>query len=166
MWNFFKHKSVCRGLQKAARYSACCMQSERDAKSNRSVIRHPFCKACLKHSQKVVQSYMWFKEEPSQFYMGQTAQSLTCYIMEKPCKGLADCLNMLLPWGPIVKQKFWLEKWLEKQLEKRLEISYTGKRQKIDSLRMSQNQKGMWSRFSSRFSSQNFCFAIGPLVTC
>ena len=49
--------------------------------------------------------------------------------------------------GPIVKQKFWLEKQLEKalekQLEKRFEISYTGKRQKINSLHMSQNQKGI-----------------------
>ena len=55
------------------------------------------------------------------------------------------CSSMNL--GPIVKQKFWLEKQLEKalekQLEKRFEISYTGKRQKINSLHMSQNQKGM-----------------------
>ena len=32
----------------------------------------------------MVQPCIWFKEEPSQFSMGQTAQSLTCSIMEKP----------------------------------------------------------------------------------
>ena len=39
---------------------------------------------------------MWFMEKPSQFSMGQTVQSLTCFIMEKPHTGLDDCLNMLL----------------------------------------------------------------------
>ena len=39
---------------------------------------------------------MWFMEEPSQFSVGQTAQNLTCAIMEKPHTGLDDCLNMLL----------------------------------------------------------------------
>ena len=39
---------------------------------------------------------MWFMEEPSQFSMGQTAQSLACSIAEKPHAGLDDCLNMLL----------------------------------------------------------------------
>ena len=34
-------------------------------------------------------------EEPSQFSVGQTAQSLTCSIMEKPHTGLDDCLRML-----------------------------------------------------------------------
>ena len=38
---------------------------------------------------------MWFMEEPSQFSMGQTAQSLTCSIMEKPRTGLDGCLRML-----------------------------------------------------------------------
>ena len=38
----------------------------------------------------------WFLEEPSQFPVGQTAQSLTCSIMEKPHTGLDHCLNMLL----------------------------------------------------------------------
>ena len=37
-----------------------------------------------------------FMEEPSQFSMDQTAQSLTCAIMEKPHTGLDYCLNMLL----------------------------------------------------------------------
>ena len=46
--------------------------------------RHPFSKACLQHSQTVIQPCMWFLEEPSQFSVGQTAQSLTCSIMEKP----------------------------------------------------------------------------------
>ena len=40
---------------------------------------------------------MWFTEEPSQFSAGQTAQSLTCSMMEEPHTGLDDCLNMLLP---------------------------------------------------------------------
>ena len=39
---------------------------------------------------------MWFKEEPSQFPMGQTAQSLTCLIMEKPRTELDECLRILL----------------------------------------------------------------------
>ena len=39
---------------------------------------------------------MWFKEEPSQFSMGQTAQRLTCSIMEKPHTGLEECLRILL----------------------------------------------------------------------
>ena len=34
-------------------------------------------------------------EEPSQFSMGQTAQSLACSIVEKPHAGLDDCLRML-----------------------------------------------------------------------
>ena len=44
----------------------------------------------------MVQPCIWCKEEPSQVSMGQTAQSLTCSIMEKPHTGLDDCLNMLL----------------------------------------------------------------------
>ena len=36
-----------------------------------------------------------FKEETRQFSMGQTAQSRTCSIMEKPHTGLDDCLRML-----------------------------------------------------------------------
>ena len=35
-------------------------------------------------------------EEPMQFSVGQTAESLTCSIMEKPNTGLDDYLNMLL----------------------------------------------------------------------
>ena len=34
-------------------------------------------------------------EVPSQFSVGKTAQSLTCYIIEKPHTGLDECLNML-----------------------------------------------------------------------
>ena len=41
---------------------------------------------------------MWFMEEPSQFSVGQTAQSLTCSIVEKPHTSLDDCLNMLLSY--------------------------------------------------------------------
>ena len=43
-----------------------------------------------------IQPCKWFMEVPSQFSMGQTAQSLTCSIMEKSHTGLDDCLNMLL----------------------------------------------------------------------
>ena len=39
---------------------------------------------------------MGFKEEPSQFSLGQTAQSFTCSIMEKPHTGLDECLKILL----------------------------------------------------------------------
>ena len=34
-------------------------------------------------------------EEPSQFSVGQAAQSLICSIMEKPQSGLDDCLRVL-----------------------------------------------------------------------
>ena len=44
----------------------------------------------------MVQTCIWFKEEPSQFSMGQTAQNITCSIMEKPHKGLDDCLMRVL----------------------------------------------------------------------
>ena len=37
----------------------------------------------------------WSMEEPSQFSVGQTAQSLTSSIIEKPHTGLDDCLRML-----------------------------------------------------------------------
>ena len=40
---------------------------------------------------------MWFMEEPSQFSEGQTAQSLTCSIMDKQHTGLDDCQRKLLP---------------------------------------------------------------------
>ena len=39
---------------------------------------------------------MWFSEEACQFSGGQTAQSLTCCIMEKPHTDLNDCLKILL----------------------------------------------------------------------
>ena len=39
---------------------------------------------------------MWFTEEPSNLSMGQTAQSPTCSIMEKPHIGLDDCPRILL----------------------------------------------------------------------
>ena len=35
-------------------------------------------------------------EEPSQFFVSQTAQSVTCSIMEKPHAGFDDCPNMLM----------------------------------------------------------------------
>ena len=59
--------------------------------------RHPFYKAWQHHIQRVFEPCIMFMEEPSQFSVGQTAQILTCYIMEKPHTGLDDCLIMLLP---------------------------------------------------------------------
>ena len=59
--------------------------------------RPPFSKADMQHSQTVVQTCILFMEEPNQFSVGQTAQSLTFSIMEKPHTGLDDCLRMLLP---------------------------------------------------------------------
>ena len=43
-----------------------------------------------------IQPCMWFMEEPSQFSVGPTAQSLTCSTMEKPHTELDDCMRMLL----------------------------------------------------------------------
>ena len=44
----------------------------------------------------MVQPCIRFKEEPSQYSMGQTAQSLTCSIMEKRQTGLDGCPRILL----------------------------------------------------------------------
>ena len=44
----------------------------------------------------MVKPCVWFKEEPSQFPMGQTAQSLTCSIMEKPHTRLDKCPRILI----------------------------------------------------------------------
>ena len=44
----------------------------------------------------VVQLCIWFKEEPSQLFMGQTAHSLTCSTMKKPHTGLDECPRILL----------------------------------------------------------------------
>ena len=57
--------------------------------------RHPFSKACLQHFQTIIQPCMWFMEKPSQFSVGQTSQSLTCSIMEKPHTGLDSAAGML-----------------------------------------------------------------------
>ena len=57
--------------------------------------RHPLSHASLQHSQSVIQPCMWFIEEPSQFSAGQTAQTITYSIKEKPHMGLYDCLRML-----------------------------------------------------------------------
>ena len=52
--------------------------------------RHRRSKAYQYHIQTVILPCKWFVEEPSQFSVGQTAQSLTCSIMEKPHTGLDD----------------------------------------------------------------------------
>ena len=57
--------------------------------------RGPRSKARELDSWTVVQPCIWFKEEPSQFSVSQTAQSPTCSIMEKPHTGLDECLRML-----------------------------------------------------------------------
>ena len=44
----------------------------------------------------MVRPCIWFKEEPFQFSMGQTAQSPTCSIIEKPHTGLDECPRILL----------------------------------------------------------------------
>ena len=46
----------------------------------------------------MVQPCIWFKEEASQFAMGQTAHSLTCSTMEKPQTGLDECPRILLSY--------------------------------------------------------------------
>ena len=46
----------------------------------------------------MVQPCIWFKEEQSQFSMVQTAQSLTCSIMEKPHTKLGECPRILLSY--------------------------------------------------------------------
>ena len=56
----------------------------------------PFSRHGCSIFKTILQPCMWFIEEPRQFSVGQTAQSLTCSIMENPHTGLDDCLNMLL----------------------------------------------------------------------
>ena len=46
----------------------------------------------------MVRPCIWLKEEPSQFSMAQTAQSLTCSITEKSHTGLDECPRILLWW--------------------------------------------------------------------
>ena len=50
------------------------------------------------HDSRILRqsSSMWFIEEPSQFSVGQKAQSLTCSFMDEPITGLDDCLRILL----------------------------------------------------------------------
>ena len=44
----------------------------------------------------MVQPCVWVKEESSQFFIGQIAQSITCSIMEKLHTGLDECHRTLL----------------------------------------------------------------------
>ena len=54
----------------------------------------------LKHESRILGQWSnpeyWFKEEPSQFSMGQTAESLTCSKMEKPHTRWDECQITLL----------------------------------------------------------------------
>ena len=51
----------------------------------------------LKHESKIISGpCIWFKDEPSHFSMGQTVQSRTSSITEKPLTGLDGCLKILL----------------------------------------------------------------------
>ena len=60
-------------------------------------------------------------EEPSQFSVGQTPQSLTCSIMEKPHTELDECPDN--PTFVLQSKELWwrLEKGLTNDLESRLE---------------------------------------------
>ena len=58
--------------------------------------RGPYSKAREYDSRTVVQPCIWFKEEPSQFSMGQKAPGQTCSIMEIPYTGLDECPRILL----------------------------------------------------------------------
>ena len=55
-----------------------CSKTSGKANKASPTTRHPFSKACLQHSRTIIQPCMWFMEEPIQFPVGQTAQSLTC----------------------------------------------------------------------------------------
>ena len=55
----------------------------------------------------MVQLCIWFKEEPSQFSMDQTVQSLTCSIMEKPHTGLEESYSRVLEQGTLVSLFAW-----------------------------------------------------------
>ena len=66
--------------------------------------RHLFSKAWHQHPQTVIQPSMWFMGEPSQFSVGQTAQSLTCSIMEKQqcCVTVWICYSHALEKGCLI----------------------------------------------------------------
>ena len=61
-------------------YIEVCLESEIYFEDQDSSIFRSFIQPC-----------MWFLEEPSLFSVGRTAQSLTCFIMEKPHTGLDEC---------------------------------------------------------------------------
>ena len=66
------------------------------AKAEGETGRGPCSNAREYDSRTVVQPCIWFKDEPSQFSMGQTPHSLTCSVMEKPHRRLDGCLRILL----------------------------------------------------------------------
>ena len=62
---------------------------------NALLIRHPFSKACLQHSQTFIQPCMWFLRDG-------TGMALCCFtngelagLFHEPLTGLDDCLRML-----------------------------------------------------------------------
>ena len=55
----------------------------------------------------MVQNCGWFKEESSQFSMGQTAQTLTCSILGKPHTGLDECPRILLSCFRAMNSGLW-----------------------------------------------------------
>ena len=91
-------------LPETASRSSCKICSLRNSKtlvdwSKKSCQRQPdilflkhACSALRQSSYPVCGSM----EEPSQFSVGQTAQSLSCSVMEKPHTGWDDCLVILL----------------------------------------------------------------------
>ena len=68
----------------------CDVEGDPKPKADILFLKHDSC--ILRQSSNPV----WFMEEPSQFSVDQTAQSLTCFITERPHTGLFDCLRILL----------------------------------------------------------------------
>ena len=62
---------------------------------SRQPTRGPCSKVREQDYQTVVLPCIWFKEEPCQFSMSQTSQSLSCSIMEKPHTGLVEWPRIL-----------------------------------------------------------------------
>ena len=58
--------------------------------------RHPFSKACLQHSQTVIQPCMWFLNDGTGSSMCCFAQGELTWLVMEPQTGLEDCLKILL----------------------------------------------------------------------
>ena len=95
-----RRHSQCRGkggqITEIATGFQCMCLNQGQFNFTQSIVRlrPPFSKVRQQDSQTVIQPFMCFLEESSQFSVGQTAQSLTCSIIEKPHTGLDDCLRV------------------------------------------------------------------------